>query len=284
LGALDLHALPDGRIIVYHRASNTEKRFALEEFKRIVTWLLEYYREGITDLSPIVKTFPANEQEFEEAPKDCDIKAVLALWRYRFELYRFVKTNNLFRITFPNHWEGVIKTIRAKLDWLRTQGGWDQKATLGWEIDALYDKILAAKTKKQLLPLCKELILKYKDMIALIKKIVCPVIKSYFVKQGIYPDYMKCMYCPFRVFHFRFDRIEIRDNLFEADLASLDFRTLKAKAEAFIAIVKPVTKLHQLLKASNYPSWNEIKQAIPEMIEYEKDSYLERLLGGGSGQ
>jgi hypothetical protein len=284
LGALDLHVLSDGRIIVYHRAANTERRFSLEGFKRVVTWLLEYYREGTTDLSPIVKTFPANEQEFEEAPKDRRDEAVLALWPHRFELYRFVKVNNLFDIAFPNHWEGVIQTIRAKLDWLRTQGGWDQKAALGWEIDALYDKILAAKTKRRLLPLLCDLIAKYKQMISMIKQVVCPVIKSYFTKQGIYPDYMKCMYCPFRVFHYRSNRIEIRDSLFKADLASLDFKTLRAKAEAFIAIVKPVTKLHQLLKASNYPSWNEIKQAIPEMIEYEKDGYLERLLGGGSGQ
>jgi len=280
LSALECHALKDGRIIIYHRATNVERRFTLDQFKLVVTFLLEYYREGKTDLSPIVKTFPVNKKEFHEAPKDCTIEGVLALWTYRGELYKFVKKHNLFNIMYPNHWEGVIQTIRNRIEELRTTGGWTEKARLGWKVDSLLDEVLKAKTKRELLELLHDLITQYKEMINLIIRVVCPVIQSYFTKQNIYADYFRCSYCPFRVFHFRPERIEIRENLFEANLEELDFETLKQRTEAFVAIVKPVTKLHQLLKASNYSSWNQLKQAIPEMVEYEKDGYLERLFGG----
>lgn len=67
MGALKFK-LDGNKVKIKHQ--ETEREFNLEDFKRIVTVYLEYYREGTTDLNPLVKEYPENKDEYESPPQN----------------------------------------------------------------------------------------------------------------------------------------------------------------------------------------------------------------------
>lgn len=198
MSALECRVLQDGRIVIYHRTKNIERRFAPGEFKRITTYLLEYYREGTTELSPIgVLAYPSNSLEFHEPPKRIreNDEAVLDLWSHRTQLYMFVETNKLFEIQYLSldhmeYWKSVgIDKFRT----LVNQHVFNMNDFIG-----LLDKAIKAqmigeakyyydKAREAFLNITKWLIENY-----------CDPIQKYADSFGIYDLGIKCKFCPFQ--------------------------------------------------------------------------------------
>jgi hypothetical protein len=198
MGALDLRLLSDGTIVVYHRASNVERRFSPIEFERLVTFLLEYYREGRTYLSPVVKVFPSNADEFHKPPKATDDEAVLALWPYRKELYEFVEANKLFIIRYltldfveevfkknPEPWRQIGITQFNYVCQIR-------------EIVKQAINAVDAKRFSEALQLYEKAKAVFREQGEVFTNTFCKKLQEYCDSLGLYDPDIKCRFCPHR--------------------------------------------------------------------------------------
>jgi hypothetical protein len=103
--AMDLYF--DGELFsVTH--NNVTRQFTVEEMKILVNRLMTYYEEGNTELSEVLSYMPQNPQEFYEAPKIPDEYHIHEYWIHRWDLYQFIRENNLFQITVNTErfWSG----------------------------------------------------------------------------------------------------------------------------------------------------------------------------------
>jgi len=87
----------------YMEGGERQGLFSIDEFKWMVTFLLEYYEDGTTDLSPVVKQFPQSYWEYRSPPPPEAFPDKIGVWNSRRELYDFVLAENLFPIYFRKY-------------------------------------------------------------------------------------------------------------------------------------------------------------------------------------
>jgi len=192
--ALIIELLEDGRIRVLHPAKNSEFIMNKGTFQWKTTYLLEYYREGTTELSPLVVRLPQNEVEFFEPPKETEDEFLLELWCHRQELFDFAEAQELLQISYLTL-DLIGEVINKDLDRWKSVG--QESALRCLEIKRKLEEALEAESFARLLKLYEEAISMMKSRYEFLRENICNVFQAYCDSLGIYASNIKCKFCPF---------------------------------------------------------------------------------------
>lgn len=190
LRPLQIEFINDENVKIFHAGTQTEKTFSLNELRYMVTFFLEYYHEGTTELSPLVLAFPQSEDECLSSPPQIEDK-FKEYWGHRHELYRFIVEKGLLQIQF-----NVINEIKKVVP----KSVMERIGDTYWNLYQKFSSLAEAKDPQLKQALNVNWVEMYLQAGEITINEYCKPFKELCVKLGVHSRDIRCFVCPLKTF------------------------------------------------------------------------------------